>query len=139
MSNTRIKVVQHVLGLTIDGISGPRTIQAIKNFQSNNKLVPDGLVGNKTISAMSDKILELEAKNIDTELFYIELRKSGLFKSLTQSRVNGINTILSVIKSHSITEQSYMLATIYHECATTMLPISEYGKGKRIEKTVLRT
>ncbi|MBQ9600855.1 MAG: hypothetical protein IJR46_02475 [Neisseriaceae bacterium] len=57
--------------------------------------------------------------------------KSKLFNGkLTQSQVDGINAVLDAISPFSIPEQAYMLATVYHETAKTMKPISEYGKGK---------
>lgn len=59
------------------------------------------------------------------------LRKS--FGSLTQSQVNEINFIVGEFdKDKTITypQASYMLATVWHETAKTMLPIEEYGKGR---------
>lgn len=35
------------LGLVVDGKLGPKTILVIKKWQSDNGLVPDGLVGPK--------------------------------------------------------------------------------------------
>lgn len=52
---------------------------------------------------------------------------------LTQSQVNEINFIVSVIdddKFISYPQAAYILATVWHETATTILPIVEYGKGK---------
>ena len=59
------------------------------------------------------------------------LRKS--FGKLSQSQVDAINFIVDAMdKDKSITypQGSYILATTWHETATTMLPIAEYGKGK---------
>lgn len=52
---------------------------------------------------------------------------------LTQSQVNEINFLVVEFdkdKSISYPQAAYMLATTWHETATTMLPIEEYGKGK---------
>jgi len=52
---------------------------------------------------------------------------------LNQSQVNEFNFIVSEMdKDKSITypQASYILATVWHETAKTMLPIAEYGKGK---------
>jgi g-D-glutamyl-meso-diaminopimelate peptidase len=38
----------------IDGIYGPRTIQAVIEFQTDNGLVPDGIVGPKTWAAIDE-------------------------------------------------------------------------------------
>lgn len=52
---------------------------------------------------------------------------------LNQSQVDQINFLVSEFdkdKSISYPQAAYMLATTWHETATTMLPIEEYGKGK---------
>jgi len=63
-----------------------------------------------------------------------------LFKSFTQSQVDGLNVFLDWYdeKNPPIPERyhlddrmlAYVLATTYHETAATMQPIAEYGKGK---------
>lgn len=45
--------LQNALGITADGIFGPKTLQAVKNFQISKGLTPDGIVGPKTWSALS--------------------------------------------------------------------------------------
>ena len=55
------------------------------------------------------------------------------FRKLTQSQVDEINFIVSEInKDNSINypQAAYILATIWHETDSSMLPIVEYGKGK---------
>ena len=55
------------------------------------------------------------------------------FRKLTQSHENEINFIVSEInKDNSINypQAAYILATIWHETDSSMLPIVEYGKGK---------
>jgi putative chitinase len=44
--------IQAKLGLTADGIKGPKTIAAIKEFQAANGLVADGVPGPKTLKAL---------------------------------------------------------------------------------------
>lgn len=44
--------IQAKLGLTADGIKGPKTIAAIKKFQSANGLVADGIPGPNTLKAL---------------------------------------------------------------------------------------
>ena len=41
------------LGLVVDGKLGPRTIAVIKNWQSVNGLLADGLIGVKTKARMN--------------------------------------------------------------------------------------
>lgn len=43
-----VKVVQSRLGLNEDGIFGPHTEAAVRKFQRDHELVPDGIVGPKT-------------------------------------------------------------------------------------------
>lgn len=55
------------------------------------------------------------------------------FGKLSQSQVDAINFIVDAMdKDKSITypQGAYILATTWHETATTMQPIAEYGKGK---------
>lgn len=50
--------------------------------------------------------------------------------SITQTQVDGINTILSTINSHNVTDNrqaAYIFATVFHETARTMQPIKEEG------------
>ena len=67
------------------------------------------------------------------------LTKSGFdiirnkFGKLNQSQVDAINHIVDIMdkdKSITYSQGAYILATTWHETATTMLPIAEYGKGK---------
>lgn len=55
------------------------------------------------------------------------------FGKLSQAQVDAINFIVDAMdKDKGITypQGAYILATTWHETATTMLPIAEYGKGK---------
>lgn len=55
------------------------------------------------------------------------------FGKLTKSQVAEIEFIVSAMnqdKSISYPQAAYMLATTWHETATRMLPIEEYGNGK---------
>lgn len=54
--------------------------------------------------------------------------------SLAQSQVNGFEAVLDAIFAAPLAHQAYMLATAWHETATTMLPIKEYGGPTYFEK-----
>jgi predicted chitinase len=66
-----------------------------------------------------------------TKEFYDDVRP--LFGGhMSQSQVDGIEAILKAMKDAAITDErkgAYILATVFHECAKTMQPITEFGKG----------
>ncbi|MET0959505.1 MAG: peptidoglycan-binding domain-containing protein [Psychrobacillus psychrotolerans] len=60
MSEINVTEVQKLLNaagykLIIDGIEGPLTISAIKDFQKKKGLTVDGVVGTKTLAALKKK------------------------------------------------------------------------------------
>jgi len=73
-----------------------------------------------------------EPMKFDHKKFF-DLYKAG-YGSLTQSKVEGIESVLNAIEADSevmdVRWAAYMMATIKHECADTWKPIEEYGKGK---------
>lgn len=64
-SGSEVKKLQNYLnqvgnyGLTEDGKYGPKTQQAVKDYQSSNKLTVDGIAGNQTWGALSDAVSKL--------------------------------------------------------------------------------
>jgi len=71
---------------------------------------------------------------INREHFYATVRNNLFHGKLKQSQVNGMNAILDEWEKNYANADdrflAYMLATTFHETATTMLAIEEYGKGK---------
>ncbi|MGZ6695890.1 MAG: peptidoglycan-binding protein [Solirubrobacteraceae bacterium] len=47
-----LRAVQQKLGLTVDGVNGPRTRAAVRRFQRRNGLAVDGVVGPQTLAAL---------------------------------------------------------------------------------------
>ena len=47
-TGNQVKELQELLSLTTDGVFGIDTLKAVKNFQSKNGLISDGVVGSKT-------------------------------------------------------------------------------------------
>ena len=70
---------------------------------------------------------------INREAFFTKVRVNPFNGKLTQQQVDGMSAILDVWETrHSgadIRHLAYMLATVYHETAFTMQPISEYGSN----------
>jgi putative chitinase len=78
----------------------------------------------------------------DRPTYFNAVRASMFQGALTQQQVDGQNAILSVWENEQggtpmtdLRWLAYMLATVYHECATRMWPVTEYGsqsylKGK---------
>lgn len=54
--------------------------------------------------------------------------------SMSQSQVDGCETLLSIIHGMHVTCQAYLLATAFHETARTMQPITEYGSPRYFDK-----
>ena len=52
-TGTQVKQLQQLLSLREDGVFGINTLKAVKDFQSKNGLVSDGVVGNKTWEALN--------------------------------------------------------------------------------------
>lgn len=53
-----VALIQEILGITADGIYGPKTKSAIIQFQKNNNLVPDGIVGPRTWAVLNANPIE---------------------------------------------------------------------------------
>jgi len=71
--------------------------------------------------------------------FFDHVRQHLFGGTLTQSQVDGINTIsfggmlLDPVATHHFEQMSYIFATAYHETGQTMQPIEEWGKGAGYE------
>lgn len=64
-----VKRLQELLGgLTVDGVFGEKTENAVKNYQKQNGLVVDGIVGSKTWSSLGVK--ETNTKCVDDCVIY---------------------------------------------------------------------
>lgn len=59
--------------------------------------------------------------------FFTNLREGLLGPTLSAQEVEGCNAILKAMEGSPLSYAAYALATAYHETASTMLPIREYG------------
>jgi len=70
---------------------------------------------------------------MNKEAFFASIRP--LFGKMNQEQVDAINWILDTLpKDVSIPQMSYALATVFHETARTMRPITEYGPASYFKK-----
>ena len=78
--------------------------------------------------------LESAAMNFDRVGFFQRARASVFRGLMEQAQVDGVNHILDAFAAAYPAGDprwlAYMLATVYHETAATMQPISEYGLGR---------
>ena len=58
MKGEDVMELQKLLGINNDGDFGPKTEQSVKDFQGNNGLLKDGIVGPKTLSVLIKKNYE---------------------------------------------------------------------------------
>ena len=123
-----VRAIQHALGLHIDGSFGAKTREAVVNWQRENRLIADGIVGAQTWALLEKQLQVKESAKIDRGIFFAQIR--SLFGRMSQSQVEGLNSLLDAVGGCLINEAAYMLATAYHETAHTMQPIEEYGKGR---------
>jgi putative chitinase len=70
----------------------------------------------------------------DRDVFFAQVRDDLFSGALSQQQVDGMNLLLAMYESgytgtpmNDVRWLAYILATVFHECATTMWPITEYG------------
>ena len=76
----------------------------------------------------------------EREIFFDNVRDKMFDGALTQQQVDGCGVILGLWEGQytgtpmsDIRWLAYILATVYHECATTMWPITEYGSQSYLQ------
>jgi len=76
----------------------------------------------------------------DREIFFDNVRSKLFDGALTQQQVDGCGVILGLWEGQytgtpmtDIRWLAYILATVFHECATTMWPITEYGSQSYLQ------
>ena len=76
----------------------------------------------------------------DRNVFFDSVRDELFDGALTQQQVDGCGVILGLWEGQytgtpmtDIRWLAYILATVYHECATTMWPITEYGSQSYLQ------
>lgn len=72
-AGSSVKELQEALGIFADGRFGPQTEKAVKKYQSENGLVPDGIVGEKTFT----KLMGKETVQDSTDSYYLWIFDNG--------------------------------------------------------------
>jgi len=74
------------------------------------------------------------------DVFFQGIRPDPFDGELTQQQVDGLNILLGMWEggftgadTRDLRHLAYILATVFHECATTMWPITEYGSQSYLE------
>lgn len=62
-----VKLLQEKLGIAADGAFGPGTEKALKEWQTKNGLVADGIAGNATLSKMGISVPTVAKETLKTE------------------------------------------------------------------------
>lgn len=65
-----VKKLQQLLNIKVDGVFGPNTEKAVREFQAKNKLTVDGIVGNNTLKALGVTGTTTDSKCIDSSVIY---------------------------------------------------------------------
>jgi len=66
--------------------------------------------------------------------FYLSIKPELFGGKLTKDQVNGMEAIIDGRKGAEIRQLAYSLATVYHECAKTMQPITEFEQVSYFNK-----
>ena len=76
----------------------------------------------------------------DRDIFFENVRDQLFDGALTQQQVDGQNLLIALFESNytgtpmdDLRWLAYILATVFHECATTMWPITEYGSSDYLQ------
>ncbi len=98
---TELSKLSHYFG-TIDGVYGPKTQEAVRNFQRSANIKADGVAGPNTLSKLSDTTKQLKPKTLtmgdrgpEVEALQLKLSKlsyyngkvDGIFGKITKSAV----------------------------------------------------
>lgn len=81
---SEVKLIQQKLNLIVDGVFGPLTEEAVKEFQKNNGLSVDGIVGEDTWKKLT-KLPTKSCRNINELIVHCSATPEG--KSFTTSDI----------------------------------------------------
>jgi peptidoglycan hydrolase-like protein with peptidoglycan-binding domain len=73
----QVELVQQALGIAVDGIYGPETEQAVRNFQVAHGLAVDGIVGSETSAALRGGSVRASAAGVRSDAVDISSSEEG--------------------------------------------------------------
>ena len=81
----------------IDGQFGPASKSALKNFQTNNGLISDGIIGKNTCNTLVDKKNVIKNSSNKVLLDTQKLQKSSESLKITQQKLKDLNLYTGTI------------------------------------------
>lgn len=85
-NGVEVVILQHLLGIATDGIFGQQTENALKMFQSHNRMEVDGVCGNKTWNALLGYQLKRSARKINEIIIHCTATQEGTPYTVEQIR-----------------------------------------------------
>lgn len=119
----------------IDGIAGPKTNQAVRDFQKANGLKVDGIVGPKTLSIMfpGNEADYLPPPPVESGTQLTRTRLRRMWPKAPQHLIDGVVTAAGVVlPAHGLavkTRLCHFLTQVSHEC----------GGGTVVEENLCHT
>ena len=105
-----VKLLQEKLGVTADGAFGPGTEKALKEWQTKNGLVADGVAGQITLGKMGIEIPTVKKET---------LKVDKLVGHVPQNVINEISLIAEKFNLITNLRLAHFLAQCSHESAPT--------------------
>jgi len=81
-----------------------------------------------------EALLKLFSKKSPYNYEALFVRLKPLFPKMSEKQKEGVVTLLNAMTNLPLKQKAYVLATVYHETAKTMQPITEYGGVKYFDK-----
>lgn len=72
-----VKIIQKIVGVTVDGIWGPRTTHYVKSWQMLNNLTPDGIIGLNSWRVLLKIYLIPSSRKINELIIHCTATKAG--------------------------------------------------------------
>lgn len=81
-----------------------------------------------------ERLVKMFSKKTPYNYEALFVRLKPLFPKISEKQKEGVVTLLNAMTNLPLKQKAYILATVYHETAKTMQPITEYGGVKYFDK-----